>query len=48
MLPKKDRHKELNCQALLRQDKQVHHNSCFTKGLSDFLGQKAEDDAPMF
>jgi len=35
--------REVNCQALPRQDKQVLYNSCFPKGLSDILGQEAED-----
>lgn len=38
-------YREVNCQALPLQGKQVLHSACFMKGLSDILGQKAEDDA---
>jgi hypothetical protein len=46
MLSKKD--KQVQGSQLTRQGKEVPHNSCFTKGLSDILGQKADDDAPIF
>lgn len=40
----KNRHREDDCQALPGQGEQVLQNACFTKGLSDIPGQKAEDD----
>ena len=42
-LERANRHREVNCQALSRQVKQILYNFCLTKYLSDILGQKAED-----
>jgi hypothetical protein len=47
MLSKRDRFREVDCQTLPSKSKQVLI-PCFTKGLSDILGQKDEDAAAIF